>query len=280
MKGYKAFDKDLKCRDFQFEVGKEHTHNGEIGICEAGFHFCQKCADVFTFYPFQSGTRVCEIEAVGRIINGDEKCVTDKIHIVRELDWGEVLYLCNSGDRNSGNWNSGNRNSGNCNSGDRNSGDCNSGNWNSGNCNSGDCNSGDRNSGYRNSGDRNSGNWNSGDRNSGYLNTTEPKVRIFDAETEIPRTAIVFPDFFFFELCEWVEAKDMTDEEQKEHPSWQVTGGYLKTYEYKEAWHRSFDKAKSGESWEMEKAKLLALPNFDFKKFEIISGITKDEILG
>jgi hypothetical protein len=223
MKAYKAFDKDLKCRGFQFEVGKEYKHEGEIKSCESGFHAYENISNVFNFYEFRNvGTRVCEIEVIGNVKTEKDnvKLVTDHIKIVRELSWDEVLKLCNSGDRNSGNWNSGN-----CNSGDRNSGDRNSGNWNSGNCNSGDrnignwnigdwnigdrnsgifnignCNSGifnsgDWNIGDRNSGDRNSGNWNSGncnsgDRNSGNWNSGDRNSGIFN--TNIPDKVRIF----------------------------------------------------------------------------------------
>ena len=70
----------------------------------------------------------------------------------------------------------------------------------------------------------------------------------------------------------------MTEQEQKEHPSWQVTRGYLKQYTYKEAWRKSFENAKKSSNWESEKQKLLSLPNFDFDKFEQISGISKKDI--
>ena len=174
----------------------------------------------------------------------------------------------NSGYRNSGDQNSGDRNSGDQNSGYRNSGNWNSGNQNSGNQNSGNWNSGYRNSGNWNSGDRNSGNWNSGYRNSGYLNTTEPPVRIFNKDTDMSLEDIDFPNFFYFDLVEWVYPSEMNEEEKKEHPFWETTGGYLKSYDYKEAWKRSWDKAD-----EEDRAKLFALPNFDADIFFEISGI-------
>ena len=257
MKGYKAFDKNLQCRGFQFEVGKTYKHEGEIELCESGFHFCEKCVDCFGYYNFDKNIRICEIEALGNVkkSDNDSKCVTDEIKIVHELTWDEVLRLCNSGNRNSGN---------------RNSGD-----WNSGNRNSGDWNSG-----YSNSGDWNSGGWNSGNRNSGYLNTTEPPVRIFDKDTSVNKNDLLFPNFFFFDLIEWIESINMSEKEQIEHPSWQITGGYLKIYSYKEAWRKSFEKAKTSNDWENEKKKLLAIPNFDYDKFEQISGISQQDIEG
>ncbi len=52
VKGYKVFNADMTCRDFQFEVGKEYKHKGEIKICSAGFHFCLKANDCFNYYDF------------------------------------------------------------------------------------------------------------------------------------------------------------------------------------------------------------------------------------
>ena len=187
-------------------------------------------------------------------------------------------------DKNSGNRNSGNRNSGNRNSGNRNSGYWNSGEWNSGNCNSGNLNSGDRNSGNRNSGNRNSGNWNSGywnsgnlnsgewnsgDRNSGFFNTTEPPLRLFNKECiGLSHADISFPNFIYFDITEWINSESMTDSEKSEHPSHETTGGYLKTHDYKDAFQSAYANASDA-----DKAKLLALPNFDADVFFEISGI-------
>ena len=179
----------------------------------------------------------------------------------------------NSGDRNSGYSNSGYRNSGDCNSGDRNSGYCNSGYRNSGDRNSGyrnsgDCNSGYRNSGSRNSGYRNSGYWNSGYRNSGFLNTTKPKIRIFNKETNLTKNEINFPNFFYFELNQWIRWDSMTDTEKKNYPNAYTCDGYLKTIDYKDAWKISWDKSDK-----IDKQKLFKLPNFNPDIFEEISGI-------
>ena len=84
VKGYKAFNKDMTCKDFQYEIGKEFKHEGTIGLCESGFHFCKKIIDILNFYNLESdAVRFCEIEATGEIIEGDNKCVTDKIKIIR-----------------------------------------------------------------------------------------------------------------------------------------------------------------------------------------------------
>lgn len=184
-------------------------------------------------------------------IDGKEYIEKDTTKSQNSGDW-------NSGDGNSGNWNSGYRNSGTWNSGDGNSGDRNSGNWNSGNWNSGD---------------GNSGTWNSGDWSSGFLNTTEAKVRIFNKETNIKRENISFPNYFYFNLTEWIEPKDMNDEEKKKYPNYSVTNGFLRVFDYKTAWKNSFDKATKEDI-----ALTLKLPNFNFKLFFEITGITKKMI--
>ena len=176
----KGFDKDLKCRGMQFEVGKVYetgASDDELECCtDTVIHFCESLGDVHGYYSANETNRFCEVEPLGKVVKEDDKLGTNKICIVREIVGDELnnlkgLVNGNAGLFNSGKWNSGNFNSGNCNSGDFNSGDRNSGDFNSGDRNSGNCNSGDRNSGDRNSGDWNSGNFNSGDRNSGNCNS-------------------------------------------------------------------------------------------------------------
>jgi len=165
---------------------------------------------------------------------------------------------CNTGDRNTGD-----RNTGDCNTGDWNTGDC-----NTGYCNTGYCNTGDRNTGDCNTGDWNTGDWNTGDRNTGYCNTELPKIRIFNKETDVALEDIPFPNFFYFSLTEWVSENNMTDEEKESNSNYTILGGYLKTFEYKEAWQRSWNKAS-----EEDKKKLFELPNFDAEIFLEITGI-------
>ena len=169
-KGYKGFNQDLTCRGFQYEIGKTYEYNGKIELCSSGFHFCRKLQDVHQFYDLKT-SRICEIEADGKIDNDDIKSVCSRIRIVRELSREEVDAAVNTGKDNTGLFNSGDHNSGDGNSGDGNSGSHNSGNGNSGYGNSGDHNSGDHNSGDGNSGYGNSGSHNSGNGNSGYGNS-------------------------------------------------------------------------------------------------------------
>lgn len=170
IKGYKVFNPDWTCRGFQYEVGETYTHEGEIEPCEAGFHFCQKASDCFNYYSFDSSNKVAEVEAIGIVKTEGNKSVTDKIKIIREIEWQELLTIVNEGKNCTGLKNTGSYNSGNCNSGDYNEGNYNSGNYNSCNYNSGDCNAGNRNVGNRNAGDYNVGDRNAGSRNVGYYN--------------------------------------------------------------------------------------------------------------
>ena len=192
MKGYKAFNNDLTCRDFQYEIGQVYEIDEVPVVCQIGFHFCKNIQDVYNFYDMNNNTRVCEIEALVDIVSTPDntKFCTNKIKIVREIteEWirrGNANHtstgFCNTGDwntgdGNSGDFNSGNKNSGNYNTGDlnigsyntsfHNIGDHNTGDWNAGTNNTGSCNIGNANCG-----ENNVGNWNTGNRNLGSYNT-------------------------------------------------------------------------------------------------------------
>ena len=134
-------------------------------------------------------------------------------------------------------------------------------------------NSGDRNSGYCNSGDynsgnRNSGDYNSGSRNSGYFNTNEPTVRLFNKDTYKKRSELNIP-YFYLKLTEWIIESDMTTEQKKANPDFNSKGGILIKRNYKEAWALYWN----NEASDRDKQLFLALPNFDAKIFEEITGI-------
>ena len=171
IKGYKVFNPDWTCRGFQYKVGETFVHNGNIEMCGSGFHFCRKASDCFNYYNFNSNNKVAEVEAIGLVETRGDKSVTDKIKIVREIKWMELLTIVNEGTNCTGLCNTGNRNTGNWNTGDRNTGNWNTGNWNTGDRNTGNCNTGNRNTGNWNTGDWNTGDWNTGNRNTGNWNT-------------------------------------------------------------------------------------------------------------
>ena len=86
MKTYKGFDKDLKCKGFQYEVGKEYKEK-EAEACEKGFHACENPLEVFSYYPPCNGNRYCEVEQDGKLSKhgGDSKVASTKIKIGVEL---------------------------------------------------------------------------------------------------------------------------------------------------------------------------------------------------
>lgn len=180
MKGYKAFDSDLTCHGFQYEIGKEYTFDGAPIICKQGFHFCGDLVDCYDYYPTTDSTRICEVEVLGDVVSGDDglKFCTNRIKIIREIPNPRAKTnasststgYCNAGSRNSGSYNSGRFNSGSYNVGDHNAGRGNNGCYNTGNSNVG----------CFNSGNRNVGDWNTGSYNCGYFNTTDSTIRIFN----------------------------------------------------------------------------------------------------
>ena len=85
MKSYKGFDKDLKCRGFQYEIGKEYSGQ-KPKACEVGFHACEMPLDVLGYYP-PSSSRYCVVEQSGDIDRdgGDSKIASEKIKINAEI---------------------------------------------------------------------------------------------------------------------------------------------------------------------------------------------------
>jgi hypothetical protein len=207
MKGYKGFDKDLKCRGFQYEVGKTYECEGKITLCENGFHFCEDPKRICDYYGDLTTCRYCEIEASGEIVKGEGKCVCSKITIVREIPLQELLALVNEGSRNTGWMNEGDYNEGDCNKGDYNEGDCNEGNCNKGDCNEGDCNEGDRNKG-----DYNIGSYNRADGACGIFNTDGGCV-IFNRYTPMKHIEIEKTDGYrYLALCVAMRREPTEDE--------------------------------------------------------------------
>lgn len=139
-------------------------------------------------------------------------------------------------------------------------------------------NTGSSNTGIYNSGDSNTGNWNSGHRNFGFFNTSAQDV-IFCFNKPMKGMFIAFPDFLYFDLTEWVCTHRMTDKEKEQHPEHTTTGGFLRVLSYKEAFRKSFEKAKAKANWQQQLAELQAIPNFDANIFYEISGIKPEELV-
>ena len=86
IKGYKGFGKDLKCRGYQYEVGKDYEHNRGVSCCKSGFHFCENPMDVLNYYN-PADSRYCEVEGSGTIDKDtdDTKVAVSKLHISEEI---------------------------------------------------------------------------------------------------------------------------------------------------------------------------------------------------
>ena len=284
VKGYKVFNPDWTCKNKQYTCPGTFEEDVNPSVCNVGMHFCKNAADCFRYYDFNPNNHVAEVIAHGTVAEGEDKCATNKLEIVREIPWAEVLEIvntgkactgrCNSGDYNSGDYNSGYWNSGNWNSGDYNSGYWNSGNRNSGNRNSGNRNSGDYNSGNWNSGDYNSGDWNKTSFSNGCFNTVSPKIYMFNKPTDWTfenwlncRARYLLNQIDDFPL-KYVCFDSMTDDEKAMHPEAETTGGYLKEHTIAnnvQKWWDSLDARDRNE--------IFNLPNFDAAIFKEIIGI-------
>lgn len=237
MKGYKVFNSDWTCRGFQFEVGKVFEEDVTPVCCDKGFHFCTKASDCFSYYNFDPNNKVAEVEALGEIDSNDKdsKCCTNKIKIVREINWQEVLELVNLGKA------------------------C------TGLCNSGDCNSGDWNS----------GDWNKTCFSNGCFNTESPKIYLFNKPSNWNYSDWLNSDARYIlmncpsNVLSWIWEDDMTDEEKEQHSEYLATGGFLKHIEEETGRQMWWDGLS-----DVQKDSVMQLPNFDKDIFREITGIS------
>ena len=81
---YKGFNKDLTCRGFQYEIGKEYEEK-EVSVCESGFHACENPFDVLGYYGDVLDNRFCKVEQSGTIKKDDKKQASSKIKVVAEI---------------------------------------------------------------------------------------------------------------------------------------------------------------------------------------------------
>ena len=93
IKSYKGFDKNLRCRGFQYEIGKEYEEK-DIEICIRGFHACENPLDVFSYYDMID-SRFCEVEQSGKIQKKDDdtKVCSSRIKIKAELKLADMINL-------------------------------------------------------------------------------------------------------------------------------------------------------------------------------------------
>ena len=261
IKGFKVFNPDWTCspngNTKQYTCPGKFEEDVTPVRCGQGMHFCKVAADCFNYYDFNPDNHVAEVAAYGEVVEEGDKCATNKLEIIREIPWAELLEmvntgkscagLCNSGDWNSGDWNSGNRNSGD---------------WNSGNCNSGN---------------RNSGDWNKTSFSNGCFNTVSPKIYMFNKPTDwtLEHWLNCRARYLLNQIddcpLEYVWFDSMTDEEKAAHPEAKTTGGYLKE-------RTTADNARkwwAGLSAD-DRNIIFSLPNFDAVIFKEITGIDVD----
>ena len=275
--GFKVFRPDWTCspngNTKQYACPGKFEEEGELDVCGHGMHFCQTAADCFNYYSFNSENKVAEVIAYGEVRTDGDKSCTDKLEIVREIQWDEVLRIVNIGKNCTGLCNTGNRNTGN-----RNTGDCNTGNRNTGNRNTGNRNTGDWNTGDWNTGDWNTGDWNKSSFNTGCFNTEEQKIMLFNKPSDMTYREWMDSDARYLlnqipkDVVEWVYEEDMTDEEKAAHPTYETTGGYLKV----------LDESECGQLWwgslsDRRKDIIRAIPNFDSDIFFQCTGVRVDE---
>lgn len=198
--GFKVFRSDWTCdptgyNPKQYTCPGKFEEEGELDVCGHGMHFCQTAADCFNYYDFDSNNKVAEVIAYGEVRTDGDKSCTDKLEIVREIPWDEVLRIVNIGKNCTGR----------CNTGNRNTGD-----WNKSSFNTGCFNTEEQKIMLFNKpSDMTYREWIDSDAR--YLLNQIPK-----------------------DVVEWVYEEDMTDEEKAAHPTYETTGGYLKVLDESE----------------------------------------------
>lgn len=198
--GFKVFIPDWTCdptgyNPKQYTCPGKFEEEGELDVCGHGMHFCQTAADCFNYYSFNSENKVTEVIAYGDVRTDGDKSCTDKLEIVREIPWDEVLRIVNIGKNCTGR----------CNTGNRNTGD-----WNKSSFNTGCFNTEEQKITLFN-------------KPSGmtYREWMDSDARYL--LNQIPKNVV-----------EWVYEEDMTDAEKAAHPTYETTGGYLKVLDESE----------------------------------------------
>ena len=101
VRGYKVFNEDWTCSPGGNT--KQYTCPGKFEEditpvrCGHGMHFCRKASDCFNYYNFNPKNKVAEVVAYGDVVEAGDKCCTNKLEIVREIPWQELLTIVNTG---------------------------------------------------------------------------------------------------------------------------------------------------------------------------------------
>lgn len=94
IKSYKAFDENMRCLGFQYEVGKEYDMNGDIECCKRGFHACESPMEVWDYYDMLT-SRFAEVEQSGKISaeGRTTKICSSHIKIKAELKLADIINI-------------------------------------------------------------------------------------------------------------------------------------------------------------------------------------------
>ena len=187
--GFKVFNPDWTCRKKQYTCPGMFEEFGEVEVCGYGMHFCENAADCFNYYDFDPNNKVAEVIAHGEVKKEGDKSCTNKLEIVREIPWDEVLRIVNIGK----------------------------------NC-TGRCNTGNRNTGDWNKSSFNTGCFNTEEQKILLFNKPSEMTYREWLESDARYLLNQIPK----DVVEWVYENSMTDDEKAAHPTYKTTGGYLK----------------------------------------------------
>jgi len=179
-----------------------------------------------------------------------------------------------TGDMSTGNSSTGDRSTGYRSTGHKSTGNSSTGYMSTGHSSTGYMSTGDCSTGYGSTGDCSTGDWSTSHYSSGHFSTIDDtgfgafNKHCTRAEWENAEK----PLFLYFQLTEWIPEAKMSDQDKEDFGSYETTGGYLKVYDYKDAWAKAWEGAT-----EEDKELLYKLPNFDASVFKEISGIDVNE---
>ena len=91
IRAYKAFDQNMQCRGFQFDVGQTYEHDGPVKACESGFHACENPLDVWSYYPLDSRYAVVELGGDVSRHDSDSKIAAARITISAEIALPQII---------------------------------------------------------------------------------------------------------------------------------------------------------------------------------------------
>jgi hypothetical protein len=91
VRAYKAFDKNMQCLGFSFEVGQTYEHEGKVVACKSGFHACENPLDVWSYYPLDSRYAVVDLSGEASRHGSDSKIAAARITISAEIGLPQII---------------------------------------------------------------------------------------------------------------------------------------------------------------------------------------------